>query len=245
MYRHLGSKCLTEEVETHVVIRLLFRLLHLGGRGEGRGVGQVGLQLLGSLEGDFGDGCEAHQVLEAVDHRVRGGGHGGVADLQAHSSHVGDTLHEGSLEVIVSDVEDLGVEDGAVVVDVLDHQAVRGGGDVQHVQEGGLGHADLVANGDQGHVGDNLDGTPGDLGGDGQGLEERGLLGAEAGVLGRDGDVYGGNGAGPGGSLDLVFEQQVADLVEVLGGEDESDVADDAGQDLLQLWVLVQHAADG
>merc|ERR1719495_1659420 len=122
-----SKSCLTEEVKTHVVVGLLFGLLDLGGgswgvrcsssssrgsRGESRGVGQVSLQLLSSREGDLGLGSDGHQVLEAVDHGVRCGGHGGVADLQAHSSH------ESGLEVIVGDVKDLGAEDGAVVVHV-------------------------------------------------------------------------------------------------------------------------------
>merc|ERR1719322_766919 len=53
------------------------------------------------------------------------------------------------------------------------------------------------------------------------------------------------DGTGPGRGLDLVGQQEVADLVQVLVGEDEADVSDDAWQDLLQLCVLVEHATDG
>merc|ERR1712111_221411 len=148
------TRCdLTEKVKTHVVIlRFLFRLLNLGsscggccrsGRwgscgSEGRGVGQVSLQLLGGGESDVRLGGNGHQVLQAVHHRVGSGGHGGVPDGQGQSSDVGNTGHEGGLEVVVGDVQNLGAEDWTVVIDIHHQQSIREGRDVKHVQEGGL-----------------------------------------------------------------------------------------------------------
>merc|ERR1719322_483490 len=142
-------------------------------------------------------------------------------------------------EVSVGDVQDGRVEDGARVVDVPDDEPVGERGDVEHVEERGLRHADLVALLDQVDVLDDLDGSLLDLGGDVEGLEEGGLLRAEAGVLGRDDDVEGREGAGPGGGLDLVGQEVVADGDELLLGEDEADVAPDVREQPLEVGVVV------
>merc|ERR1719166_765143 len=236
---------LVKETESHVVV-LFFGLLG-GGRSSGgsrsrisrggrrRGGGksaricQIRLDRLGLLEGDLGDGRNGQQVLHAVDDGMWHGGHGGVADLQADGGHVGHALHEGGLDVVVADVQDLGVEHGAVVIHLLENETIAEGGNLEHVQEGSLGHTHPVTSCDQGHIRDDLNGTLGNLGGDAQGLEEGGLLGTHAGVLGGHHHVQGGQGAGLGGGLHLVGQQHVPDLGELLVGEHEADILLDVG----------------
>ena len=47
-----------------------------------------------------------------------------VLKSSTYSGDVGDSGHEGGLEVVVGDVQDLGAEDRAVVVDVHHHQTI-------------------------------------------------------------------------------------------------------------------------
>ena len=71
----------------------------------------------------------------------------------------------------------------------------------------------------------NFNGTLGNLGRDGQSLEEGRLLRTQAGVLGRDDDRAGSNRAGPGGGLDLVLEQFVPNFHQVAPCEDKANIA--------------------
>ena len=209
------------------------------------GVSQVLLELLSLLEGDVGDGSHGQAVLETVDEAVRHRSDRRVLDGQREGGNPGDAGHELGPEVSLGDVEDGRVEDGAGVVNLLDDQTVGEGGDVQHVEESGLGHADPLAGLDQVDVLNDFNGTLGDLGGDVQRLEEGGLLGTEAGVLGRDSDVQGSESSGPSGGTDLVGQEHVSDAHEVLLGEDEADVALDVVQELLELRVVAEVAPDG
>ncbi len=156
---------------------------------------------------------------------MRSRGQGRVSDGQTHGSHVAHTTHELGLEVVVGDVQDLGVEEGSGIVDLLDHQTVAEGRNVQHVEEGGLAHADAVTGRDQGHVLNDFNGTLGNLGGDVEGLEERGLLGSQSGVLGGNFDVQRSQGAGTGGGFDLVGQKEVTDGGQLLLGENDANVA--------------------
>ena len=67
----------------------------------------------------------------------------------------------------------------------------------------------LVPGLDEGHVGDDLNGSLGDLGGDAEGLEEGGLLGSHTSVLGGHRHIQGGQGSRLGRGLHLVSQQQV------------------------------------
>jgi hypothetical protein len=93
-------------------------------------------------------------------------------------------------------------------------------------------------------VGDNLDGTTGNLGRDVKGLEERGLSGLHTGVTGGDDDVDGGDGTGLSRGSDLVLDDNVTDLLEVTGGEDETDVALDEGKETLEVGVVGEDETD-
>lgn len=115
---------------------------------------------------------------------------------------------------------------------------------VHHVEEGSLGGSDPGSGGDDLDVGDDLDGSSGDLGGDLEGLEEGGLSGLHSGVSGRDVDVDGSEGSSSGGSGDLVGEDGLSDLLEIPGGEDESDVSLDVGEKLLELGVLGEDSSE-
>merc|ERR1719174_1310134 len=241
-----GESFLVEETETHVIVLLLFFLLNLGGGGSSElaGVSKELLEHLSLLEGDLGDGGDGQKVLHAIGDAVRSRSHGGVADGETHCGDIGDSGHELVLDVIVGDVQDGGVEHGSLVVDLLDDQTVAEGEDLQETEEGGLGGADLVTGGDNGHIIDDLDSTLGNLGGDLQGLEEAGLLGTHASVLGGDGDIHWGQSSGLSGGGLLVGQQEVPDGGQLLVGEDEANVHLDVREQFLKVGVLLQLAPD-
>ncbi|GMT02931.1 hypothetical protein PENTCL1PPCAC_25105, partial [Pristionchus entomophagus] len=253
------SSDLVEETEAHVVVGLLLGLFLLGcggsgssssscggsGHGECAGVGEEGLDLLGLLEGDVGDGRDSEHVLETAGDGVGNGGSRGVLDGKRHGGDVTDSLEEARAELRGGEVEDLRGIDRSVVIDLEDNQAVRERSDPQHVEEGSLGSSDLVASGDEMNIVQDLDGSSRDLGGDLESLEERGLLGAHAGVLGRKHDIAGSDGSSLGGGTLEILEKLVANLGQVLLGEDESDVLDDVREELLKSRVLAHLGADG
>ena len=75
-------------------------------------------------------------------------GRGGDCRVADGEREGGDALHargELAAQVVGRDVEDGGVEDGAVLVHLEDDEAVAEGRDVEHVEEGGFGGAHLVA----------------------------------------------------------------------------------------------------
>merc|ERR1712080_566663 len=80
----------------------------------------------------------------------------------------------------------------------FDHnQSISEGRNLQHVQEGGFGHADFVSRLDQVHIMNDFDRALGNLGWDIQGLEERRLLRTQTCVLSRHLDIQRGNGSSP------------------------------------------------
>ena len=180
-----------------------------------------------------------------VDDGVRSRSQRWVTDLERDGGDVADTAHEAGAEIVVRDVQNGRVEDGAGVVDVANDEAVGERGDVQHVEQRGLGHADLVSLLDEVDIVDDLDGSLLDLGGDVERLEERGLLGAEPGVLGGHDDVQGRESTGLSGGPDLVGQEVVADGDELFLGEDEADVAPDVREQPLEVGVVLQVAPDG
>ena len=115
---------------------------------------------------------------------------------------------------------------------------------VHHVQEGSLGGSNSSSSGNDLNVGDDLDGTPSNLGGDGEGLEEGGLSGLHSGVSSRDPNVDGSEGSSSSRGGDLVGEDVLSNLLKVSGGEDESDVSLDVGEKLLELRVLGENGSE-
>merc|ERR1719242_930707 len=248
----------SQKTESHVIILFLLFFLHLGGGGSwsslsggGRSssgeltrISQELLQHLRLLEGDISDGGDGQEVLHAVGNAVWSGRDCWISNLQTDSGNIGNSSHKFVLDVIIGDVKDLWAEHGALVVDFLDNQTVGEGGDLQHVEKGGLGSPDLVTNLDDGHILDDFNCTLGNLGWDLESLEEGSLLGTHAGVLCRDGDINRSNGTSLGGSLLLVGQKKISNNGELLLGEDESNVHLDVRQQLLELWVLLDLSSD-
>merc|ERR1719230_689899 len=234
----IGESFLVEETEAHVIVLLLFFLLNLGGSGgrsssggsggrggsELAGISQELLEHLSLLEGDLGDGGDGQEVLHAVGNAVRSRSHGWVSNGETHGGDIGDSGHELVLDVLISDVQDGGVEHGSLVVHLLDNQTIAEGENLQETEQGCLGGSDLVTGGDDRDVIDDLNCTLGNLGGDLQSLEEAGLLRTHAGVLGGDGDIHRGNSSSLGGGGLLVGQKEIPDGGQLLVGEDEADV---------------------
>ena len=128
---------------------------------------------------------------------------------------------------------------------MLDNHSVCEGGDVQHVEEGGFGSTDLGALGDKVDIGDNFNGTTGNLGGDTKSLEERGLTGFHTSVTGRDFDINGSDGTSTSGGSNTVGENLLTDILEVIVGEDETNVTLDERKETLVLGVVRNEALDG
>jgi len=171
---------------------------------------------------------------------VGDGSHGGDAKGEGNGGDVPDGASEGPEEILVSNVEHLVSEDGAVVVDDPDGETVGEGGDTEHVEEGGLRGTNPLALLDEVDTVADLNGTLGNLGGDTEGLEEGGLLRTETGVRGLNVHIDGGEGTSLGGGGSPLLEDDLTGVLEVLVGEDEADVADDVGEQLLQGGVLLE-----
>merc|ERR1719211_998707 len=197
---------LIEEAKAHVVVLLFFGFLLLrslfglggsscrsrGGGNSGKlaGVSQELLQRLRLLEGDVGGCGNGKEALHAVGER--------------NSGNVGHAGHKSGPEVVVGDVQDLGVKDASAVVDLQHNQTVAEGADLEHVEKSRLGHSNLIAGLDEVDIIDDLNGSLCNLGGDGERLEEGGLLWTHASVLGGDSYVQGGKSASFSRRLDLV-----------------------------------------
>lgn len=87
--------------------------------------------------------------------------------------------------------------------------------------------------------------TLGNLGRDGESLEERGLLRTQTGVVGGNDDGQGSNSTRTSWGTDFVLQQLVTDINKVSAGEHEANVSLDVGQQLLKSWVGVHMVLDG
>ena len=169
----------------HLGFNLLFGSTSSGGNSKLAGILDVLLDDGGLFEFDLADGGNGQQVLETI------------------GSQIGNTSLELGAQILGLSVQDLGLQDRARVIDLVDDQTVREGRNVQHVQQGCLGGADLVTGLQDGHIVDDFNCTLGNLGGYGQSLEERGLFGTQTSVLSGNGD---GQGSSSGRSLHLGFQ---------------------------------------
>lgn len=178
-------------------------------------------------EGEVGLHGDGKQVFEAHDENVWESSNTGDSSSKREGSDLGDTLGEEGDDIVISEVEDLGGEDGAVVVDALENQTIGEGVDSKGLEKGGLGGTNLVTLLDQVHVSDNFDGTLVNLGGDTKSLEERGFGRRKLGLtLGND-HIIGGNDTSFGSGRDTRGLANVGDLSEVAVSEDEPNVADE------------------
>lgn len=64
----------------------------------------------------------------------------------------GTHLQEALVQGLLGDVQHLGIVNAAIVKDLLDHQPEGEGGDVQHVQQGGLAGTHFVPSLDELHI---------------------------------------------------------------------------------------------
>jgi hypothetical protein len=87
-------------------------------------------------------------------------------------------------------------------------------------------------------VGDDFNGTTGNLGGDTESLEERGLTGFHTSVTSRDFDISGSDGTSTSRGSNTVGENLFTDFLEVLVGEDETNVTLDEGKETFVFGVL-------
>lgn len=241
------------QVEDNLTLLLLFLLLLLlgrgslggaggGGTGSGSsrgvlvGVGDTVLELGNGLPLVLGLESDRDEVLVAVDERVHDGGKGGVTSRQGDGGNGGDGRRESLEELALLNVEDAAGESLTLVVDLRDAHTVSEGRDVQQVEESGLGGSDLVAGLNELELSGDFNGTTGNLGGDTEGLEERGLSGLHAGVSGGDEDIGGSDGTSTSGSSDTVAEDLLTGGLEVSVGEDEADVA--CKRTISECWIL-------
>lgn len=201
-----------------------------------------------ALELVLGSQRDSDEVLVGVDERVRDGGDGRVVEGKRDRSNLLDTGHEAADEEVLADIEHLGAEAVTLVVDLQNAHTVGERRDVEHVEQHRLGGTDTSTTGDDLDVRDDFDRTTGNLGGNTKSLEERGLAWLHTGVAGGNGNVGGGVGTGTSGGGNTVGQDGRAHILEVTGGEDETDVTLDVGHELLELGLLsedqAQSAAD-
>lgn len=257
------SLVVAEEGETssHIVL-LLFLLLLLGGSGSGGGsssggggrgggsgvsfgVGDHVLDLLGLLDGVVSSNGDGHDVLVGVDEQVGEGSNGGEVDVERKGGNAGNSGGNALDDELVGDVEDLGLENISVVVDLEDGETIREGLDVQQLEEGGLGGTYLISDLDDGNVRDDFNLTLGNLGRDVKRLQERGLSGLETGVSLGNRDIERGDGSGLGGGGYAHLHELIAACRQVLLGEDETDVSPDVLEENLDGGNSLQVLADG
>jgi hypothetical protein len=235
-----------------LLLLLLGRLSLLGGGGSDGsssgvriGVGDTVLELLNLRPGELGLDGDGKNLLVRVDDGVDDGGQGGVAQGEGDAGNGGNSTRERLQELLLTNVENIGGEGLALVVDLSDTHAVGEGRNVQQVEESGLGRTDLGAGLDELEIGGDFNGTTGNLGGDTEGLEGRGLTGLHTGVSSRDPDVGGSEGTSTGRGGDLVGEDLVTDLLQVGVGKDETNIALDERQETLVLGVVGDEGLEG
>jgi len=202
------------------------------------------LHLLSLLEGVFGADGDGDEVLETVHDGVRDRGHGRIADLKTKSSDVGNTLGDNSTNVIKSHIENLALIDNTVIINNTGNKTIAEGTDVKLGQKSCLRLTNLLTGVDKSGRGKDFDLTLDDLGTDVKSLKERGLSGLETSGTSRDNDIVGSNSTSLGGGTNLQGGNEITDLIEVLVGEDETDVAIKVRKKVLNLRVLVNVLTD-
>ena len=81
--------------------------------------GLAGPYLVSKIEGVVGLHGDGQHILVAIDDRVGDGGQGGVVQLQGHGCNLGDGRSHVGQEIVVVDVQDLWVEQGATLKHLL------------------------------------------------------------------------------------------------------------------------------
>ena len=208
-------------------------------------VGDTVLELLNLGPAEVGGDGNGQDLLVAVDNGVHNRGKGWEVSSQGDSSNGGDGAGEGLEELGLFNIQNAWGEGVAIIVNLADAHTVGERRDVQHVEQSSLGSSDLGSSSNKLEILGNFNGTTGNLGWDTESLEERGLSGFHTSVTGWDEDIIRSNGTSSGGSSDLVLENLVTDGLEILVGENESDVALDVWEKTLILWGVGDETLDG
>jgi len=175
---------------------------------------------------------------------VRDGSNGRIADLKTDSSNTRDTKSEELLDVVEAHVKNLAVIDKTVVVDNSGDKTVGERKNVKLGKKGSLGGTDTLTGMDKDLISKDLDLTLVDLGGDAESLKEGGLSGLHTSGTSRDDNVVGSNNTDLGRSTNLQRGDEVADLSKITLGEDETDIAVEVGEKVLDLRVLFKIVMD-
>jgi hypothetical protein len=252
------SMRLIKETEAHIFLRLLLILNSSGsgllssGSGSSRGSRSKLLGVLNAVLEVLGLGNavvrvdgDSQKVSVTVSDQVGNGSKGGVTSGQRDGSNLGDTRDEVGKQSLLLNVKDGRREAGTLIVDLDKSHTVGEGRDVQHVEQSSFGGTDLGALGDKVDVGDNFNGTTGNLGWDTKSLEERGLTGFHTSVTGRDFDINGSDGTSTSRSSNTVGENLLTDFLEVAVGENETNVTSDERKKTFVLGVLRHVGLEG
>ena len=225
---YLYARCLTENITETTdffffgfgLFLLLFFLGFLlglflsGGRGGGE-------EVLGLGDLNSGREGEAEDVSEGVGDDVGGRSLGGDTGGQGEGGNISDTGLELLLHVLGGDLEDGGVVELAVHVDVHDLDVMLVGLDVELLHQVNFGHGDFLADGQDLGGGDDFELILDDLGGDLEGLEVLDLGGIHTSGSGGESDLDGGDGSSLGLLLDDELGGDLGDLAEFFVGEDD------------------------
>jgi len=183
---------------------------------------------LGLLEVSVTSGeSDGQELAESTTNGVGDGEGVGHTELEGEGGNLGDGGLELSDDIGGGDVEGSGVVEETTFVDLGDDNTVEERLDVELGQEGDVGSGDAITLLDEVDLVDDFNSTLNDLGGDVQGLEERGLTGVETSSTRGDKDIDGGGDTRLGGSRDFELHDGGADFSEGTVDEDETDVTDE------------------
>jgi len=219
---------------------LLLDLSGSGNGGTGSGAsGSGGSNAISLLEAEAGSDGSAGEVLEGVEHHVVDGSLVGNTSSERDGGNVLGVLAERLKDGIVGDGKNLGGVDLTVVEDVQDLHLVVERSDLELVKKGSLTGGDLLSFNNNLDGVDDLDLGLNNLGLDGKGLEERGLLGVHAGGASLDLDISGGEHADLGGGLSNLLVNDSLDAGEITVGENKTGVQDEGISDDVEVGAAL------
>jgi len=223
-----------------------------GGSGGSRGSNGIGLRVLNTLlqslsllENVVGSEGNGNEVLVGVQDDVREGREGWVVKTEGEGGNVGNSSGEGLEEILWGGREELGVVDNTFVIDVGQLQSIGEWTKVKHLHEGGLGRTDTLTFLAEMDISQDFDATSGNLGGNVEGGEERGLGWLEGGDLLWDDNVLRSEDSSLGLGRNTGLQKLLTERGAVFLGENESDVVLDGREDGFPLWVVDQLVLDG
>lgn len=131
------------------------------------------------------------------------GGESGESNGQREAGDVLDSLAESLENRVGGLVEDGGLKERSIFVDLKNAESVREGTDLELLEKSGFGVPDLLSGDKEEFIIEDLDLTLVDLGGDVQGLEECCLSGFESGISLGNGNFARGDSASLGRGRNL------------------------------------------